>query len=177
MRMMMWPLSRTALFLLNITLILLQIATVESLYVQQQRQPPTRCIAAYYGVSNQHRITYTSYTTTTTTTTSLRSYNNDDEDEKFVAWNDDDRSVNRITRRRRRRSENDDTPPKELRFGPLGSLDLLVIAVSLFFVATVAIVGKDALLATPTTETLQIKVDADQILQSDFLRNENSVPF
>ena len=95
-------------------------------------------------------------TTTFTSTTSLRSFNDEDDGEATT-----------------------DAPKKELRFGPFGSLDVLVIAVSLFFVATVALVGKDALLATPTTETLQqIKVvDADEVLRSDFLRNENSVPF
>ena len=145
--MMPWPL-RTILTLLTISCTtLLQLATVNSYLLQPK---PTRCCNVF-GVDTDRISTHRRITTFTTT--SLRSFNDED-------------------------GVTPDIPKKELRFGPFGSLDILVIAVSLFFVATVALVGKDVLLATPTTtETLQIKVDADQILQSDFLRNENSVPF
>jgi hypothetical protein len=71
-----------------------------------------------------------------------------------------------------------DKPQRELRFGPLGSLEVLAILVSVFFVGTVALYG-DALFATPTmdsTNTGKI-LDADEILQSDFNRLDTSVPF
>ena len=154
--MMLWPLPRTTLTLLTI-ITLLQLATVVKSYLLLQPKP-TRCgCNAFRRVDTADRIsTHRRMTTTFTSTTSLRSFNDEDDGEATT-----------------------DAPKKELRFGPFGSLDVLVIAVSLFFVATVALVGKDALLATPTTETLQqIKVvDADEVLRSDFLRNENSVPF
>ena len=66
-------------------------------------------------------------------------------------------------------------PRKELRFGPLGSLEVLAIVTSVFFAATVFLAG-DVLLATPT-QTTQTVFDADEVLQSDFRRIETSVPF
>jgi len=67
--------------------------------------------------------------------------------------------------------------PRELRLGSMGSLEVLAIAVSLFFVATVLVSG-DALFAPTTMTTTSVpKINADEVLQTDFLRNENSVSF
>ncbi|CAB9526860.1 expressed unknown protein [Seminavis robusta] len=70
---------------------------------------------------------------------------------------------------------NNSIPQKELRIGPFGSLEILAVAVSLFFVASVAVYG-DALFAKPASN-MPVVVDANEVLQSDFVRIESSVPF
>lgn len=102
-----------------------------------------------------------------------------------------DQSRRPLRRRRRGRTidliiirsqedDNDNSPQqsqKELRVGPLGSLEVLAIVMSVFFVATVFFAG-DVLFATPTeTASSRILLDADEVLQSDFRRIETSVDF
>jgi hypothetical protein len=59
-----------------------------------------------------------------------------------------------------------------------GSLELLALAVSLFFIATVALAG-DNLFATPPTssESSRVIIDADAVLRDDFERLPSSVQF
>mgnify|MGYP005854115119 CR=1 FL=1 len=73
-------------------------------------------------------------------------------------------------------SNQETTTRKELRFGPLGSLEVLALLVSLFFVGAVATTG-DLLFAKPSTISTIEKVDAEQVLQSDFERMDSSVSF
>ena len=72
-------------------------------------------------------------------------------------------------------SDESNPPIKELRWGPLGSLEVLAAVVSLFFAATVFLAG-DALFAAPSQSTPP-KFDADEVLRQDFVRMETSVPF
>jgi hypothetical protein len=75
-----------------------------------------------------------------------------------------------------RAADDNDSSPKEIRLGPLGSLEVLAIVTSLFFVVTVALTG-DILFAAPPESTPRVILDADELLQSDFRRIETSVPF
>jgi hypothetical protein len=69
--------------------------------------------------------------------------------------------------------DNNDPPP-----GFSGSLELLALAVSIFFIATVALSG-DNLFATPPTssESSRVNIDADAVLRDDFERSPSSVQF
>jgi hypothetical protein len=68
-------------------------------------------------------------------------------------------------------------PRKELLFGPLGSLEVLAFVVSLFFTATVLFAG-DLLFATPSKYASKVPIlNAEEVLQKDFIRNDSSVPF
>lgn len=69
------------------------------------------------------------------------------------------------------------TPPRELRFGPFGSLEVLAIVVALFFAATVFVVGGDTLFVTGTSAAIPPTVNADEILRQDFVRMDTSVAF
>jgi hypothetical protein len=69
----------------------------------------------------------------------------------------------------------DDSQQSKKELPLLGSLEVLAIVVSLFFTATVFLTG-DVLLATPST-TPQTKINADEMLQSDFSKIETSVHF
>ena len=87
------------------------------------------------------------------------------------------RSTSSTLRKLQDNNNDNSNVPKELRVGPLGSLEALAIVTSLFFVATVFGTG-DALFATPTgTTTPRPMVDAEQVLQQDFQRMETSVQF
>lgn len=68
----------------------------------------------------------------------------------------------------------------ELMNNPTFSLELLAVVVSLFFVATVALVGGDKLFVTappgsPLTE--RVVIDADALLSEEFDRVSSSVKF
>jgi hypothetical protein len=69
-------------------------------------------------------------------------------------------------------SEKQPNPPKTLR---VGSLEALAIATSIFFIGIVYFLG-DSLFATPSG-TIQAVIDADEVLKSDFVRIDSSVPF
>ena len=63
---------------------------------------------------------------------------------------------------------------------PRGSVEALAVAVSLFFVITVALVGKDNLFAVAPASVQQPiqRIDADALLREDFERyQEDTVTF
>lgn len=76
--------------------------------------------------------------------------------------------------------DNDDDPllsdrPLSSSQNPLYSLEALALAVSLFFVAVTTVLGGD-LFAT-SHAPMPPSVDADALLEQDFLRDETSVKF
>ena len=73
--------------------------------------------------------------------------------------------------------KNEQPQPRELRLGPLGSLEVLAIVVALFFAVTVFAVGGDTLFVTGTSAAIPSTVNADEILRQDFVRMETSVAF
>mmetsp|Transcript_5635 Transcript_5635/g.8679 ORF Transcript_5635/g.8679 Transcript_5635/m.8679 type:complete len:145 (+) Transcript_5635:90-524(+) len=63
---------------------------------------------------------------------------------------------------------------------PRGSVEALAVAVSLFFVVTVSLVGKDLFAVAPSTSSSQPiqRIDAEALLREDFERyREDSVTF
>lgn len=84
--------------------------------------------------------------------------------------------------------ENNNQINQQLNFGGIGSLELLAIATSLFFVLLVAVAG-DSLFASPTinaeeqvTTTINGRqqrkiINADEVLRNDFTRIDTSVEF
>ena len=61
---------------------------------------------------------------------------------------------------------------------PRGSLELLALAVSLFFVATVAVEGDRLFASAPaSTSQTRVTIDPDSVLKEDFERSMSSVQF
>lgn len=75
-------------------------------------------------------------------------------------------------------SQNDENDDKLPDLAPRGSLELLTLAVSLFFIGTVAVEGDRLFASAPSSSTQsRIVVDPDAVLKEDFERSNSSVQF
>jgi len=75
-------------------------------------------------------------------------------------------------------SQNDENADKLPDLAPRGSLELLALAVSLFFIGTVAVEGDHLFSSAPLSTTQpRVAVDPDAVLKEDFERSMSSVQF
>jgi hypothetical protein len=66
---------------------------------------------------------------------------------------------------------------EEESFPLIGSLEVLALAVSLFFAASVMLTGDALLPAAPPTSKPLVVIDADALLREDFQREGSSVEY